>query len=222
MESMGLSERPPRLVDAVYQRIRAEIIGGNLGPGEPLSVPELARQLTVSRGSVREAVLQLVAEGLAEERPRRGVVVARIGRDEIRQIHEIREALEGQAAHLAALSASPELCDQLDAVLREQEASITSVDPTGYADTDAHFHALLAAACGNPMLGSLIERLHTQMQIALDRVAEEADHRCAAHDELRAVAAAVRSGDGHAAETAMRVHIRRTRNKLNSSSKDGQ
>ncbi|PQP22759.1 GntR family transcriptional regulator [Rhodococcus opacus] len=222
MEVSKLDERPERLIDVVHKQIHTEILGGNLVAGDQLSVPELSRQLGVSRGSVREAVLQLVAEGLAEERPRRGVVVAKIGPDEVRQIHEIREVLEGQAARLAAELRSAELCDQLDAALREQSQAIDSADAGGYADTDSHFHAMLAAACGNPMLGTLIERLHTQMQVALDRVAEAAEHRCLGHDELNAVADAVRAGDGDAAEKAMRAHIRRTRQKVATAQEDNK
>jgi DNA-binding GntR family transcriptional regulator len=214
MEISKLVDRPKRLVDVVHQQIQAAILDGSLAPGDQLSVPELSRQLGVSRGAVREAVLQVVAEGLAEERPRRGVVVARIGPDEIRQIHEIREVLEGQAARLAAERRTDELCDQLDAALQEQRNAIDSADAVGYADTDSHFHALLAAACGNPMLGTLIERLHTQMQIALERVAEAAEHTRLGHDELRAVADAVRAANGDAAEKAMRAHIRRTREQV--------
>jgi DNA-binding GntR family transcriptional regulator len=214
MEIGKLAERPQRLVDVVYQQIRTAILDGSLAPGDQLSVPELSRQLGVSRGAAREAVLQLAAEGLAEERPRRGVVVAKIGPEQIRQIHEIREALEGQAARLAAEHRTEELCDQLDAALQEQSATIAATDAAGYADTDSHFHALLAAACGNPMLGTLIERFHDLMQIALDRVAESAEHTHLGHDELRAVAEAVRAGDGDGAELAMRAHIRRTRQRV--------
>lgn len=207
----GLHDRPHRLVDVVRQQIEAAILSGTLPAGAPLSVPELSRQLDVSRGSVREAVLQLVADDLAEERPRRGVVVATIGSEEIRQIHEMREVLEGQAARLCAELGSAALCQQLDDTLAKQRNTIDAADATGYADTDSHFHTLLAASCGNPRLAKLIERLHTQMQIALDRVAEAAEHRCLGHVELQAVADAVQGGDGDAAEKAMRAHIKRTR-----------
>jgi DNA-binding GntR family transcriptional regulator len=210
-ESLQLDERPKRLVDVVHRRIHAAILDGRYVGGQQLSVPDLSRQLDVSRGSVREAILQLVAEGLAEERPRRGVVVARIGPEEIRQIHQIREVLEGQAARLSAELGSADLCDQLDAVLQRHSRAIDAASAVEYAETDAHFHRLLAASCGNPMLETLIERLHTQMQIALDRVAEAAQHRCLGHEELRAVADAVRARDGDAAERAMRAHIGRTR-----------
>lgn len=205
------TDRPARLTDAVRDQLRDAILSGELAPGQQLSVPNLAQRLGVSRGSVREAVLQLVADGLAEERARRGVVVTTLGVPEVRHIHQIREVLEGQAARLCAESPAPELVADLEAALTEQEQAIACEDGTGYAATDERFHALLAAACGNPMLEALIERLHAQMQVALARVADAPEHRRCGHDELRAVLIAIRAGDPDAAESAMRAHIRRTR-----------
>lgn len=206
-----LSDRPGRLTDAVHRELRAAILGGDLVAGQQLSVPELSRQLGVSRGSVREAVLQLVADGLAEERPRRGVVVATIGAVEVRHIHQIREVLEGQAARLCAERPPPGLVADLEAALVRQERAIAAEDGTGYADTDSRFHRLLAEACGNPMLANLIDRMHLQMQLALTLVAEAPQHRRCGHEELTAVLDGVRAGDPDAAEAAMRAHIRRTR-----------
>lgn len=207
-----LSDRPGRLTDAVHRELRSAILAGDeLVPGQQLSVPELSRQLGVSRGSVREAVLQLVAEGLAEERPRRGVVVATIGPVEVRHIHEIREVLEGQAARLCAESLPPGLVADLEAALAGQEHAIDAEDGTSYAETDSHFHTLLAQACGNPMLTNLIERMHLQMQLALTLVAEAPEHRRCGHEDLSGVLDAVRAGDPEGAEAAMRAHIRRTR-----------
>jgi DNA-binding GntR family transcriptional regulator len=215
-----IPDRPSRLVDVVHRHLQVAILSGVPAPGEQLSVPELARQLGVGRGSVREAVLQLVAEGLAEERPHRGVVVATIGPDEVRQIHEIREALEGQAARLCATSPHPELVKQLEAALAEQHQAIDAANSAAYAETDSHFHGLLAASCGNPMLGSFIERLHAQMQLALDRVAETPEHRTRGQAELRTVLDAIRAADPDGAEAAMRAHIRRTRGEIASHEKD--
>jgi DNA-binding GntR family transcriptional regulator len=82
-----------RIVDTVQDALRDAIFGGSLRAGEALSVPELARRLNVSRSPVREAVLGLVAQGLAVEQPRRGVVVATIEADDLVAIHEVREFL---------------------------------------------------------------------------------------------------------------------------------
>ncbi|WP_167503965.1 GntR family transcriptional regulator [Streptomyces malaysiensis] len=215
-----MTDRPVRLTDAVHRTLRAAVLAGDPGPGEQLSVPELARRLGVSRGSVREAVLQLVADGLAEERPRRGVVVAALGVTEMRYIHQIREVLEGQAARLCAQASVPGLVDGLEVVWDGQRRAIAADDDYRYAETDSRFHSLLANGCGNPMLAALIERLHDQMRLALARLAEAPEHRRCGHDELGQVLHAVRTANPDAAETAMRTHIRRTRATLDTIDQD--
>jgi len=115
---------------------------------------------------------------------------------------------------LCAEASPAGLAEDLDAALDVQDAAIRGADGQGYADTDARFHSLLARACGNPTLATLIERLHTQMQIALVRVAEAPEHRHHGHDELRHVLQAIRQADPDGAEAAMRTHIRRTRAEL--------
>jgi len=87
-----------RIVDTVQAALRSAIFEGELRAGEPLSVPELARRLNVSRSPVREAVLGLVAQGLAVEQPRRGVVVATVDPADLLAIHEIRIFLEAGVA----------------------------------------------------------------------------------------------------------------------------
>lgn len=214
MSLSAMTDRPGRLTDAVHSRLRAAVLAGDPAPGEQLSVPKLARLLDVSRGSVREAVLQLVADGLAEERPRRGVVVVSLGLAETRYLHQVREVLEGLAAGLCASTASESLVAELGAALDAQAEAIGASDGGGYADTDTRFHSLIAQACGNPMLERLIERLHDQMQVALVQLAESPVHRGHGHEELRAVVAAIRNQDPVAAELAMRAHVARTRGEL--------
>src|SRR3954467_13176291 len=102
MTDLPLLDASARIVDTVQVALRQAIFQGTLRAGEQLSVPELARRLNVSRSPVREAVLGLVAQGLAGEQPRRGVVVATIAADDLVAIHEVREFLEAGAARLCA------------------------------------------------------------------------------------------------------------------------
>src|SRR5258705_13311379 len=99
-----------RIVDAVQDTLRDAIFGGELRAGEPLSVPELARRLNVSRSPVREAVLGLVAQGLAVERPRRGVVGAAVGPADLLARRQIRIFPEARAPRPCAQRAG---ADQL-------------------------------------------------------------------------------------------------------------
>src|SRR5436305_4452824 len=102
MNRLGPVERSSLLANDVADRLRDAILAGELQPGQRLSVPDLARLLDTSRTPVREALYVLERAGLAEIRPRRGAVVFGGGRESLREMLELREALDGMAARLAA------------------------------------------------------------------------------------------------------------------------
>lgn len=200
-----------RVVDEAIAALRRAILAGDLTPGEKLSVPALSARLGVSRSPVREAVLALAAEGLAVENPRRGVAVAEIGPDEANAIHEAREPLEGLSARLAAERGPSDLPARLDAILAEQAKAIADHDEGCFFDTNAAFHATVAAAASNPELVRLLGTLEGRMALALRRVAAKPGHREAALQEHMTVVDAIRRRNGEAAEASMRSHLAATR-----------
>ena len=94
-----------RVGERVHRLLRDRILTGAIPPGFRLSVPAIARELGVSRSPLRDAVLQLVREGLAEETFNRGAVVRLMSREHLISLYDAREALEGMAArhHIARL-----------------------------------------------------------------------------------------------------------------------
>lgn len=203
-----------RIVDAVHAALRAAILDGSLAPGQALSVPELSRQLDVSRSPVREAVLALVAHGLAVEQPRRGVAVARIEAADMLEIHEVREGVEAQAARLCAERASPVALQQLAGLLQRQAAIVDLDDALGWFQTNADFHRLVAAAAGNRRLSEMTLVLEGQMRLGLRQVSSDREQRRQGLGEHRAVLDAITGREPALAERLMREHIRRTRETL--------
>ena len=199
-----------RIVDTVQESLRKAIFEGALRAGEPLSVPELARRLNVSRSPVREAVLGLVAQGLAVEQPRRGVVVATVDTADLVAIHEIREFLEAGAARLAAGRIDQAGIDRLRRILGEQRLAARLGDAPKYFRTNADLHGEIAAAAGNARLRQILHTLENQMRIALDRAAADSGHMHAGHEEHVAVVEAIAARRPDAAEQAMRAHMART------------
>jgi DNA-binding GntR family transcriptional regulator len=199
-----------RIVDAVQEALRQAIFGGTLRAGDPLSVPELARRLNVSRSPVREAVLGLVAQGLAVEQPRRGVVVATVEPDDMLAIHEVREFLEAGAARLCAQRIDDATVQRLQAILATQEQAVQSGDTAGYFATNLELHRTIAAATGNPRLTQILLTLENQMRIALHRIAGNAAHMRAGYQEHAQVVTAIAARDPDSAEQAMRAHIAST------------
>ena len=196
-------------MDSVHATLRAAILDGLLLPGQALSVPELSRQLDVSRSPVREAVLALVADGLALEQPRRGVAVVEIEAADMLEIHEVREGVEAQAARLCAERAGPALLQQLCKLL---QAVVERGDAPGWFQADADFHRLVAAGAGNRRLSEMV--LEGQMRLGLQQVSSDRDQRRRGLAEHQAILDAITRRQPDGAERLMRQHIRRTREAL--------
>ena len=203
-----------RIVDSVHAALRAAILDGGLTPGQPLSVPDLSRQLEVSRSPVREALLALVADGLAVEHPRRGVSVVEVETSDLLEIHEVREGVEAQAARLCAERATDAVLRRLADVLVQQRAVVERNDASGWFRTNAKFHGAIAEGTGNRRLSEVLLTLEAQMQLGLRQVSSDQEQRRRGLTEHHAILDAIARRDPDGAERAMRDHIRHTKETL--------
>ena len=198
-----------RVVDAVRERLRQAILVGELQPGARLSVPELARRLNVSRSPIREALLQLVSEGLAVEHSRRGVEVARVELEGVLEIYVVRSALEGMAARLCAERMNAADLTALRGVLDAQGAPAVSGEVARFRELDQRFHQLIVQSCGNSRLARNAEQLATELRLAGPLLADSAEHLRSSHTEHRRIVAALIARDAPEAESAMHDHLER-------------
>ncbi len=151
------------LRDVVFHTLRQAILKGDLKPGERLMEIQLAKKLGVSRTPIREAIRKLELEGLVLMIPRKGAEVAEITEKNLRDVLEVRGALEKLAVQLA--------CDQITKAqiheLREAAGAfreaLTSGNVTEIAEADEHFHDLINLATGNQKLIQLLNNLREQM-----------------------------------------------------------
>ena len=109
---------PRKLAADAAEILREQILTGNLRNGTHLVEAKLASRLGVSRGTIREALKMLSAEGLVDEEPRRGAFVVMLDRKDVREIYDLRAAIEGRAAYLLAARRDPGALDGLTARLR--------------------------------------------------------------------------------------------------------
>ena len=151
------------LRDVVFNTLRRAILRGELKPGERLMEIQLANKLGVSRTPIREAIRKLELEGLVLMIPRKGAEVAEITEKNLRDVLEVRCALEELAVQLA--------CDRIDmARLRELHAAaahfkevLGNADITELAEADEAFHDVIFQATGNNRLIQLLNNLREQM-----------------------------------------------------------
>lgn len=193
------------LSEETYLRLRRDIVQGLLRPNERLVEAELAERLAVSRTPVRESLQRLVADGLVVSR-RRGWVVHEHTPDEIRQIYEIRGALEGYAARLAAERATDEQLTRILAAHEENKRSLQTSIKDMVEEND-RFHDAVNAASNNPRLAELIERNRLYFfnyNLASLYSQEELSGSVAQHEEM---VRALLDRNAHQAEVLTRKHV---------------
>jgi DNA-binding GntR family transcriptional regulator len=205
--SVGDAHLPLR--HAVLEALRDRIIAGDWSPGERLYEDQIASELDVSRNPVREALQALAAEGFVELEPRRGARVAIMPPERVHELFEVREALEGLVASLAAVRRSDADIAVLRAVTVEGELAARGDDLAQLPALNTRFHEALANAACNQMLRDTIERLrHLIEWIYSQRMKGRAPQSWSEHAEI---VDAIAAGDGEAAERAARNHIARAR-----------
>jgi DNA-binding GntR family transcriptional regulator len=212
MTTAGAKAPRQTAVEAAIEAITEGVKEGRYAPGQRLVEADLTAELGISRGPLREALGRLAAEGVLELEPYRGAIVRRLSADDVRDLFNVREVLEGEAARLAALH-----IDEGDNRVRLERAIAVVDEYQGRGDTFAYmdenerFHELVVELSGSQLLARLIPQLQVHAFRLLFRrmIVEESavPNSIIEHDE---VAAAILAGDARAAERAMRRHVRRS------------
>ena len=195
----------PATTEGIYDRVRVDIVHGALRPNQRLVEIELAERLGVSRTPVRETLQRLTLEGLVQ-RTRGGWVVHEHSRDEIRSIYEVRAALDGYAAFLAADRATAGELAALEALYPAGEAAL-ALGPDEQVELNERFHDGVIAAAGNPRLLQLSRssrQYYFNHRIARRYDAEETRESIEGH---RRILAALAQRDGRTAESRAREHV---------------
>ncbi len=152
------------LRELVFESLREAIINGTLKPGERLMEVQLAEDMGVSRTPVREAIRKLELEGFVVMVPRKGAYVAGISLKDIADVFEIRAALEGLAAGLAAERITEDELEELERHLVRVNESTENNDLPALVELDTSFHDILYKASRNDRLVQIINNLREQIQ----------------------------------------------------------
>ena len=151
------------LRDVVFNTLRQAILRGELKPGERLMEIQLANKLGVSRTPIREALRTLELEGLVNMVPRKGAEVADITEKSLRDVLEVRKALEELSVQLACEKITEEEIEELKRVAERFKDTLDDQDVTKIAEADVAFHDVIYTATDNQKLILLLNNLREQM-----------------------------------------------------------
>lgn len=209
-EDEALPVRGSSFVAVAYSRVRRMILSGELAPGSRVTVRPLADRLEVSPTPIRTALAALERQGLLEIHEHRGYFVPNLGRDDMLEIYELREAVDSIASRRAAQSDSrADLIAVLESLLERQRRCVDEDDIDAYAELDVMFHEAIWHGSGNRRLVSVSDNLLGQVRIGNNISARAPGRLESALTEHSAIVEALRQGDARAAESATRHHVRR-------------
>jgi DNA-binding GntR family transcriptional regulator len=207
--------RAPRprtyLADSVYTELRRAILDRQFDPGEPLTEHELCRRFKVSRPPVREALAKLERDQLVRVVPKKGAFVRTMSHDEIRELYQIREVLEGLALRLAAARVERAELEDFERRFDELKARGPRLDYTAVLPLGEEFHRYLLKKADNARLLELLEQIREQIR-PVWTMSLMAPRRV--HELLRehlGMIEALKRADVDRAERLMQRHVRRVR-----------
>jgi GntR family transcriptional regulator, rspAB operon transcriptional repressor len=197
-----------------YRAIRAAIAELELRPGQPLSEAVLTRRFGFGRMPVREAVDRLRHDGLLEAVPRRGLFVKPLDLNEVREIYEMLEALDGMVVRLVAPAIGDTSLAQLRATASAEEQALQADDYPTWSRYNKAFHQQLVELAKNRRIASSMELLEEQVSRATRLAYPLRPKPFASVEEHRAIIEALARHDGEGARLVALRHRERVRNEI--------
>ncbi len=202
------------LAGTVYEALRRDILEREFVPGEPLTEQDLSRRYGVSRTPVREALAKLERDRLVRVVPKKGAFVRSISHDDVRELYQIREALEALAMRLAAPRFERGELQAFETRFREIKARGAKATPAEVRALGEEFHAVVLKRAGNARLLEALEQIREQIR-PVWTMAIVAPRRVQGlvHEHL-SIIDALKRPDARRAERLMAQHVRRVRDTI--------
>ena len=200
------------LMQQAYAAIRQMIITGELAVGAKVAVRPLSERLGLSPTPIKAALVGLERDGFLTAIPHRGYYVPEVNVQDMREIYELREVLDGVAArNVAALpGAAAFVHDALEPLYAKQEATQLLRDAVGYSDADLEFHHAIWRASGNSRLLQVTGNLVGQVRFGSGSSSRLPGRITSALHEHASIMEAMAAGDSARAERESRAHVRRS------------
>jgi len=204
MKALALA---PNLVEQVRDAILDEIVSGQLAQGERIIQKQIANTLGVSRQPVQQALLLLRSEGVLREAPGRGLVVAPLEPEQVKHMYDMRAAIEGLAARLAAEHNAERAAQLGPALIDAGRKAVASGSVAKMVAADLKFHEFIYELSGNPLIAPAMAAHWTHTQRVMVEVLTRDETPRDIWDQHAAVLDAIARGAPEQAERLARLHV---------------
>jgi DNA-binding GntR family transcriptional regulator len=209
----------PNLIDQVYLRLVDAIADGSLAPNERLTQAEIANRLSVSRQPVSHALQLLKRQGLVVEQGKRGLAIAPVTPDRIRDLYQVRAALDGLACRLAAErvkvgSAEPEEIAGLRSRFAAGRAAAEDASTHEWIELDVAFHSSIYALSGNLLIAETVAERWPHFKRGMGVALAQRDYRMVVWEEHADITERILGGDPAGAQRAAENHAEHAGAKL--------
>jgi len=197
----------PNLAEQVHDAIVSEIAEGKLKPGERVIQEQIAEALGVSRQPVQQALLLLRKQGVLREATGRGLIVAPLDLEHVRNMYDIRAVMEGLAFRKAADHGAERARKQGAALIQNGRKAVKSGSVAAMIAADLRFHDFIYELSGNPLIKPTMEAQWTYTQRVMGEVLMRDEQPRDIWDQHEAMLEAVMAGDAPRAEQMARQHV---------------
>ncbi len=166
MENANTPIKHTTIKEQVYQTLKERILSGTFQPGEWLQEAKIANSLSVSRSPVREALQQLLGDGLAVNVPNKGVYVKKITTQDMQDIFEVRSCFETIGIRRSANTLTDEIRDELISIRENLLKYYETGDKENYIIQDALLHKSIVRLSGNQLIVDLSVRIYTMEHLS--------------------------------------------------------
>ena len=209
-----IAESVVTLQQQAYDFVKAQIMNLELKPGQYITDSEVANRLGISRTPVREALRRLEQEGLLINQARRGWKVYALSLEDIHDIFDIKETLEGMIARRAAACSNEELRRAMVEAMKHMRRAAEAGDVEAWQKADVELHDAIFGMGGNERATNIIQSLNDQWhRVRIGFLAMQGRIQ-RSNPEHQAVIESILAGDGEEAERLMRVHLHNVREEL--------
>jgi DNA-binding GntR family transcriptional regulator len=202
-----ISKQPT--TQSIYETIKSRIVEMDYLPGFSLIEKDLSEEFGVSRTPIREALINLKADGLISIIPRQGTFVSQIDLHEVRNAFEVKKNLEGLAAELASQRATNDEIDELFEIIERFNKYDIKNDYKSCIKDDQRFHQIVRNASRNPILSNMLESLNTKTARFLQNISYVIDDYNWFNVSLKEMANAIKNRDKEASRIEAELHAKK-------------